>query len=329
LKGITDVPGILVGQETNLEALTGCTVVLCKDGAVVGVDVRGSAPGTRETDLMRPCNMVKQAHGILLSGGSAFGLNASTGVVKYLEEQNIGLDVGCAKVPIVGGAVLFDLAVGDPDVRPDEKMGYTACVNASANEVEEGNVGAGTGATVAKTLGNEFAVKGGIGTYSINIGKLPDGRDLVVGAIVAVNALGDIVDGNEIVACGFDRVNKIKYPAIKTLLSGISSTSNVGVGTNTTIAVVATNVTLDKEGANKVAQMAHDGMAKVTFPAHTMYDGDTIFALSTGEGNLTGDKDLDVTIVGAVASKCIAESILRAVRKASKVKEIPSVSDIN
>ena len=328
MKGITDVPGILVGQQSDLEGLTGCTVVLCKDGAVVGVDVRGSAPGTRETDLMRPCNMVERAHGILLAGGSAFGLNASTGVVKYLEEQHVGLDVGCAKVPLVGGAVLFDLAAGNPDARPDAHMGYMACVEASSGEVEEGNVGAGTGATVAKALGAQFSVKGGTGTYSMKVGCLPDGRELVVGAIVAVNALGDIVDGNEMVACGFDRVNHVRLSAMDTMLKGISSAVNAGIGTNTTIAVVATNVKLDKEGANKVAQMAHDGMARVTMPSHTMYDGDTIFALSTCEGELTGDKTLDVTLVGSAAAKCLSEAILRAVRKASGVDGIPSVSDI-
>ncbi len=305
---ITSVPGITVGQVEDGEAGTGCTVIVAPKGAVGGVDVRGSAPGTRETDLLNPVHTVERVHAVVLSGGSAYGLSAAGGVMQALEEMGIGLDVGVAKVPIVPAAVLFDLAYHSSTVRPDEAMGYAATKLATSSPVEEGSVGAGCGATVGKLLGMERASKGGIGSYAIAVGEL------VVGAIVAVNALGEVVnpENGEIIA-GIRRDNgemnedeSAFIPSIDVLKS---AQSEAFFGQNTTIGCVATNAKLSKPEANKVAQMAHDGLAKTIRPVHTPFDGDTIFALSTG------DVQSRVELVGALAVEAIARSIVNAVKK--------------
>lgn len=321
---ITDVPGIRVGHATNLEALTGCTVILCEKGAVGGMDQGGGAPGTRETDLMRPMHLVQKVHAVLLSGGSAFGLDAASGVVRYLEERGVGFDVRVARVPIVPAAILFDLGLGRSDVRPDAAMGYQACLNASRRRPAEGNVGAGTGATVGKLLGMGQAMKSGIGTASLEISE-----GLVIGAIVAVNALGDVIDPatNQIIAgarhpdpaSGQTFADSLQ---VMRLLASSSPLRFGGRGSNTVIGVVATNARLDKEQANKVAQMAQDGLARTVRPAHTMLDGDTIFALSTG------NRPCDVNIVGAFAAEVFAQAILRAVRLAEPAGGLPAISSL-
>lgn len=300
---ITDVEGIEVGHAQNKEAGTGCTVILCRQGAIAGVDVRGSAPGTRETDLMRPGNLVDKAHAIVLSGGSAFGLDASSGVMNYLEKQGIGLDTGVARVPIVGGAVLFDLAYKDPNIRPDAVMGYKACENVSKTKVEQGSIGAGTGATLGKILGMDNSAKGGIGTASIT---LPGG--IVVGAIVAVNAFGDVVDlENRNIIAGAKHPDTGEF--IDTCKYLMSDNDHVNpFSGNTTIGVVATNAKLTKEQTNKIASMSHDGLALTIRPVHTMVDGDTMFALSTGE--IEGD----INVIGCAAVEVTARAIINAVK---------------
>jgi L-aminopeptidase/D-esterase-like protein len=306
---ITDVPGIRVGHVTDKEAMTGCTVVLCpKGGAVGGVDQRGGAPGTRETDLLRPLHLVQRVHAVLLAGGSAFGLDAAGGVVRWLEEQGIGYDTGVARVPIVPAAIIFDLAVGRADVRPDAAMGYAACEAAADGPVAEGSVGAGTGCSVGTVLGPARSTKAGLGTASVDLGI-----GLVVGALVAVNAFGDVVDpqSGEILAGakalrgeGFaDTLATMKGMLGKAVLRFAQRGQSV-------VGVVATNARLTKEEANKVAQMAHNGLAKTVRPAHTMLDGDTFFALATGQ------KRADVNLVGAYAVEVVTEAILRAVQAA-------------
>ncbi len=324
---ITDVPGILVGHAQNDQALTGCTVVLCEKGAVGGVDQRGGAPGTREVDALHPMHLVTKVHGVVLAGGSAFGLEAATGVMRYLEEKGVGFDTHIAKVPIVPSAILFDLGVGDPKVRPDAAMGYQACQSASPEPPAEGNMGAGTGATVGKILGTAQCMKSGIGTASIEIGA-----GVIVSAIAAVNAFGDVIDpssGQIIAGARSKDVGPLHIGApgyfadtLQVMQTLIGRTA-LGYGRrgNTVIGVVATNAKLDKEGANKVAQMAHDGLARTIRPAHTMLDGDTIFAIATGE------HAADVTIVGAYAAEVFAQAILRAVRAAKPVAGIPAISE--
>ncbi len=317
---ITDVPGIKVGHATDLEALTGCTVILCQDGAVGGVDQRGGAPGTRETDALHPLHLVQRAHAVVLSGGSAFGLEAASGVVRYLEERGVGFDTRVAKVPIVPAAILFDLSLGDSKVRPDAAMGYAACQAADDGPVAEGNVGAGTGATVGKILGLGQAMKSGLGTASINLGG-----GLLVGAIVAVNAFGDVVDPRtgEILAGarapgggGFADTLAV----MKTLVGkAILRFARRG---NTVIGVVATNTRFNKEEVNFVARMAHDGLARAIRPAHTMFDGDTIFALATGK------KKADVNTVGAYAAEVMAAAIVRAVKAAEGAGGLPAWRDV-
>jgi L-aminopeptidase/D-esterase-like protein len=306
---ITDVPKIKVGHATNALAQTGCTVILCEEGAAAGVDVRGSAPGTRETDAIRPMCLIQKAHAILLTGGSAFGLDAASGMMQYLEERGYGFPVGSVKVPIVPAAVIFDLNVGDPKVRPDRKMGYQACLNASEEEIAEGNVGAGTGATVGKYRGMESS-KGGVGTASLTLSandKAED-SDIVVGALVVVNALGNVVDPQtgQIIAGARNPDTGEFVDIVAEMTVGSKFAAEF---LNTTIGVVATNVALNKESATKVAQMAHDGLAMAIRPAHTLYDGDTIFALSTGS------QKADVTTIGSVAAKVMAEAVVRAVRR--------------
>jgi len=314
---ITDVPGIKVGNIEDSEALTGCTVILVEDGAIGGVDVRGSAPGTRETDLLDPVNLVDQVHGICLSGGSAFGLDAASGVMRYLEEEGVGLDVGVAKVPIVPAAVLFDLAVGNPNIRPDQQMGYDAAKRASHLPFKTGNVGAGCGATIGKLAGNDSCMKGGLGSSSYT---LEDGT--VIGALVAVNAVGDVRDPakGRILAGPFDKEKRQINDSLNILQQGYAA--NIKEGTNTTIGVIAVNAQLTKAEAKKVAQMAHDGYARTIYPAHTMYDGDTIFTVATG------GRKVPVDIIGAIAAKVMEEAIIDAVIAARGPHGIPAYNDI-
>jgi L-aminopeptidase/D-esterase-like protein len=303
-RAITRVRGIEVGQAQDEEACTGCTVILCRKGAVAGVDVRGGAPGTRETDLLDPVNLVEKVHAVVLAGGSAYGLDAATGVMRYLEENRIGFRAGAARVPIVTAAILHDLGVGRADVRPDAAMGYRAAASASAASPDEGNRGAGTGASVGKMRGMQFATKSGIGTWAMTVGEL------VVGALVAVNAIGDVVD-----------------PRNGKKLAGLRSGSTLewmkknqvrpAGPSNTVIGVIATNARLTKAGATKVAQMAQDGLARAIRPAHTMFDGDTIFALATGEIKA------DVSLVGACAAEVMAEAIVRAATLAGSAGGLP------
>ena len=324
---IIDVPGIKVGHETNESALTGCTVILCPDGAVGGVDQRGGAPGTRETDLLRPMHMVEKIHAVLLAGGSAYGLDAASGVMRYLEENEIGFDVGVAHVPIVPAAILFDLGIGDPSIRPDAAMGYRASQRASSAPPAEGNVGAGTGCTVGKILGAGQSMKSGIGTASMEIGG-----GLIVGAIVAVNAFGDVTnpETNTIIAgARATKMGPLKLGAegyfadtLAVMKSFAGRTiMNVANRANTVIGVVATNAKLDKNETNKVAQMAHNGLARTIRPAHTMFDSDTIFALSTGK------KRADVNIVGAFAIEVMTQAVLRGVGAATSVNGLPAAGD--
>jgi L-aminopeptidase/D-esterase-like protein len=318
---ITDVEGIEVGHWTNLEAATGCTVVLCREGAVGGVDVRGSAPGTRETDLLRPVNLVQQAHAVVLSGGSAYGLDAASGAMRWLEEQGIGFNVGVGVVPIVASAVLFDLAVGRPDVRPDPEAGYAACQAASNGPVAEGCVGAGTGATVGHLLGPFFTTKSGVGTAARRIAG-----EVTVGALVAVNAFGDVVDPmmGKIIAGPRDPQGPGFVNTIERLHADLSQTM-LGFPSSTTLAVVATDAVLSKEGANKMAQMAHDGLAQTIRPVHTMLDGDTVFALATGR---RAEASVDVSVVGAVAASVLAEAVVRAVRQATSLAGVPAAREL-
>ena len=317
-KTLTNLPGIRIGHWTDLDAATGCTVILCPDGAVAGVDVRGGAPGTRETDLLDPLCLVEKVHAICLAGGSAFGLAAADGVMRWLEERGHGFDVLVARVPIVPTAILFDLLVGRADIRPDAAAGYAACEAAHAGPVEMGNVGAGTGATVGKMLGFELAMKGGIGFASRTIG------DTVISALVAVNTAGNIVD---------PATGQIMAGARNPNGSGFVDTTHVleqrllhamnpwGGRSNTTLAVVLTNVALSKVGCTKVAQMAHDGFARTIHPVHTSVDGDIIFALSHGE------QSGDASIVGALAADVVAEAVLAGVRAAETLHGIPAHQD--
>lgn len=307
---ITAVSGIQVGHWTDLEAATGCTVVLCPQGATAGVAVRGGAPGTRETDLLRPETLVQQVHAIVLSGGSAFGLAAADGVMRWLEEHGVGFDVGVTRVPIVPAAILFDLLIGRHDVRPDAEAGYAACEAATTDPVAEGNVGAGTGATVGKLAGPQFATKGGLGSACL---ALDD--ELWVGALVVVNALGNVVnpDTGGVLAGA-------RAPEGGWLGSAAQSPGVVGemprIG-NTTLAVVATNAALDQAQCTAVAGMAHNGIARAVRPSHTLLDGDTVFVLSVG------DPEVDVTIVGAAAAEAVAQAIVRAVLAAETLHGIP------
>ena len=315
---LTDVAGIRVGHYTDREAATGCTVILCEQGAVGGVDVRGSAPGTRETDLLHPMNMVQQIHAVLLSGGSAFGLDAAGGVMRYLEERGFGHDIGVTRVPIVPAAILLDLYIGSFRVRPGAEEGYKACLAARDREVAEGSVGAGTGATVGKILGIERATKGGLGTASLEIAQ-----GIIVAALVAVNAWGDIIDPDEgIILAGPRRTDGKGFVNTADLLkSGIGKREPLQG--NTTIGVVATNASLTKEQVNKVAQMAHDGLARTINPCHTMADGDALFTLSTGDG-----KQVDATILGSAAAEVVASAVVRAVKQADGLAGIPAARDI-
>lgn len=292
---ITAVPGIRVGHASDMAARTGCTVVLCEGGAVAGVDVRGSAPGTRETDAIRPGRLVREAHAVLLTGGSAFGLDAAGGVMRYLEERGVGFPVGALRVPIVPAAVVFDLAVGDPHTRPDATMGHAACEAADGAPVPMGAVGVGVGATVGKSRGC-LASPGGVGSAAST-----RAAGLIVGAVVVVNAVGNVVGPDGRIVAGARDADTGAYVDVDVARSGAEA------GGNTTIGVVATNATLPPDEAARVAATAHDGLARAIRPAHTLYDGDTIFTLATGA------VAADPNVVGVLAADVVREAILRAV----------------
>ncbi|HEX6270624.1 MAG TPA: P1 family peptidase [Anaerolineales bacterium] len=324
-QAITDVRGIEVGHAQDDEALTGCTVILCRKGAVGGVDVRGGAPGTRETDLLNPINLVQKVHALVLAGGSAFGLDAASGVMRYLEEKKIGFNTGAAKVPIVPSAILYDLNIGRADVRPDSGMGYHAAASASSDAPSEGNVGAGTGASIGKMFGVSLSTKSGVGTASMEIGG-----GVILGALAAVNAFGDVVDprtGKILAGLRSGKVGPVRigrkgrFADTLGMMQGAIGRGilSLATQTNTVIGVVATNAKLTKAQATKVAQMAQDGVARAIRPAHTMLDGDVIFALSTGTAKA------DISTVGAFAAEVVAQAIVRAVEMASPAGGLPGL----
>jgi L-aminopeptidase/D-esterase-like protein len=313
---ITDVPGVKVGHYTDSKAATGCTVILCEPGAVAGVDVSGSSPGTRETDLLRAGNLVDKVQAIVLSGGSAFGLDAAAGVMRYLEERGFGYETSAGRVPIVPAAIIFDLNIGDSRIRPGASEGYQACLAATDIEVTEGCVGAGTGATVGKSLGVERAVKSGLGTASQRIAG-----DIVVAALMVVNAVGDVIEPG---------TGKILAGPRNSDESGFLSTSQLWKGEfkeaippfNTVIGVVATDTKLSKVEATKLARVAQVGIARTIDPCHTMYDGDALFALSSG------DKETDFNVLGATAAEVVAQAIVRAIRNAETLAGVPAAKDV-
>jgi L-aminopeptidase/D-esterase-like protein len=314
---LCDVPGVLVGHATDEEGTTGCTAVLFEnpEGAIVGVDVRGSSPGTRETDRLGPIGALRPTHALLLTGGSAFGLAAADGVVRFLEEKGVGLDVGVVRIPLVSAAVLFDVVVGDPTVRPDAEMGHRAASSATSGDFAQGSVGVGAGATVGKVLGPDHAMKGGLGSASVH---LDDG--LVVGALAAVNAFGEVRDPwtREVIAG--PRLEDGTLGDTVELLPKVAD--RLKWGESTTLGIVATNARLSKPQANKIAQMAHDGLARTIYPVHTTVDGDIVFAAGTGEVEAAPD------IVGAWGARVIEEAIVRAVRAAEGLHGVPAARDL-
>ena len=307
---LTDVAGIKVGHFTDSRRPTGCTVIRTEDGATAGVDVRGASPGTRETDVLDPCCRVDQVHAIVLSGGSAFGLDAATGVMRWLDEHGYGLPVGPARVPIVPAAILFDLAMGDHRIRPDASAGYAACAAANSLAVEQGSIGAGAGATIGKLMGPQRGMKGGLGSASIRI------HGVTVAALVAVNALGDVVDpanGQLLAGARTAHGNRLIGTA-DALRRGVLPMMP-GVGSATTIGVVATDAKLDKAQAKKMAQTAHDGLARSISPVHTQWDGDTVFALATNKAKRT----LDAAILDMLSAEVMAQAVVNAIRAATRV----------
>ena len=319
---LTAVPGIKVGHVTLAERPTGCTVVLTGAGAIAGVDVRGAAPGTRETDLLSPLNSIERVHAIVLSGGSAFGLDAAGGAVRWLEERGIGFDVGVARVPIVPAAILYDLSLGDASIRPSADCGYRAAAAASEQPVAEGSIGAGAGATVGKLRGLPHAVKGGIGSAAL---RLPDG--LVVAALAAANGIGDVIDpatGRVLAGTRADD-GRTFLDARRLIREGFRPPWFEQHGRNTTLGIVATNARLTKAQAAKVAAMAHDGLARAVAPVHTPSDGDTIFALATG----THAGEAQLFTLGALAADVMAEAIVRAVREATAAGGVPALRDLS
>ena len=315
MKGLTDIPGIRVGHVSDFDAITGCTAILCEPGAVGGVDIRGSASGTQEIDTLSPGHVTDRVHGILFAGGSAFGLEAAAGVRRYLAGRKVGYLFGGQHIPIVPSAILFDLGIAKPNVHPNLAMGEAAAVAATTDPVKEGCAGAGTGATIGKLFGIRQAMKGGIGSYTVT---LPGG--VLVSALVAVNALGDVRD---------PATGKIVAGARKTASSRefIDSQAEMKRGatigaapSNTTLAVVATNARLNKVQANKLAQFASLGMARTLYPVNTMADGDIAFALSLGA------QQADIDNLGVAAAEAVAQSILRAVRLAKTLGGVPGLA---
>ncbi len=313
-----NIQGIKIGHAQDLNAGTGCSVLISEPGITAGVDVRGGAPGTRETDLLNPINLVEKIHGVVLTGGSSFGLESCSGVMQYLEERGVGFDTGVAKIPIVCGAVLFDLAAGDPSVRPDKKMGYHACLNAYHNGCPEGNVGAGAGATVGKILGMERAMKGGLGAYCLQTG------DLKVGALVAVNCLGDVIDPEtgEVLA-GVLSEDRNEILNTEKIMVEEHVRREISLFSNTTIGIVVTNAKMTKSQATKVASMAHNGYARTIRPAHSMVDGDTIFALATGK------VESDISVVGMLSARAVEQAVVRAVKLAQPLLGLKCSGDLN
>ena len=320
---LTSLQGILVGHYTDDRRPTGCTVVLCPDGAVAGVDVRGAAPGTRDTDALSPSNTVQEVHGVLLTGGSAYGLDAAGGVMRWLEERGHGFPVGPAIVPIVPAAVIFDLWVDDfsktrpvstqnPRIRPDAQAGYLACQAANSEPVQQGNVGAGAGATLGKLNGPDCAMKGGIGSASLCV------HGVTVAALVVCNALGDVVDpqtGKLLAGARVSADSRDLLDIVKAQLNG-HSISKPQAGSNTTIGVVATDAVLTKPQAHRLAQVAHDGLARSIRPVHTPMDGDTLFALGTG----TSGKAADMMLLSTLAAEVTAMAVVNAVRAAKDLR---------
>ncbi|SPE24297.1 Peptidase S58, DmpA [Candidatus Sulfopaludibacter sp. SbA3] len=315
MKGLTDIPGLRVGHISDFDAITGCTAILCEQGAVAGVDIRGSASGTEETPTLDPGHVTGRIHAILLAGGSAFGLEAASGVRRYLEHRGVGFDTGVAKVPIVPAAILYDLGIGKSGVRPNLAMGEAAAAAATTDAVKEGCVGAGTGATVGKCLGMACAMKSGIGSYTVS---LPGG--VLVSALVAVNAFGDVRDPatGKIVAGARKDARNREFVDTQDYLK--RQAARGWAGRNTTLGVVATNAALTKVEANKLAQFASLGMARTIYPVNTMFDGDTVFGLSLG------DRHADINSLGVAAAEALAESILRAVRNAHTLGGIPGLA---
>ncbi len=318
---ITAISGIRVGHAEDVPAVTGCTVLLYEKGAVAGVDQRGGAPGTRETDLLHPTHLVQSVHGIVLTGGSAFGLSSADGVMRYLESRKVGFNTGLAHVPIVPAAVIYDLGIGNPNVRPDSDMGYQACLNASTGRVQEGNAGAGLGACVGGIYGGKYQMKGGIGSVCITLRG-----GLQVGALLVVNSFGDVIDPdtNHILAGARKPLSGKTFANTLTTMNSLTGGAILKfAGKNTVIGVVATNARLSKEEVNKVAQMAQDGIARTIRPAHTMLDGDTLFSIATGK------KRADVNVVGGYAAEAVAQAIVRAVRKSKTLEGRISASDFH
>ncbi|MBO9680178.1 MAG: P1 family peptidase [Acidovorax sp.] len=307
---ITQVTGIEAGHFTDPRRPTGCSVVIARQGAVGGVDVRGAAPGTRETDLLDPANLVDKVHAILLAGGSAWGLDAATGAVRWLEEQGVGLDLGMARLPLVPAAVLFDLHVGDARIRPDAQAGYAACAAASGAPPAEGNVGAGAGACVGKVFGMPYAMKGGVGTASVTV----DG--VTVGALIACNAVGDVVDpATGLPLVGARTADGLALRGTRNALLAGERPHPILAGSNTTIGVIATDAPLSKAQAQRLAVAGHDGLARAINPVHTMSDGDTLFALSTG---LAG-KSPGMLVLATMAAEAVARATVRAVQAAQSI----------
>ncbi|PWW46488.1 L-aminopeptidase/D-esterase-like protein [Melaminivora alkalimesophila] len=308
---ITDVAGIEVGHHTDPRRPTGCSIVIARQGAVAGVDVRGAAPGTRETDLLAPGNLVEQVHAVLLAGGSAWGLDAASGAVRWLEEQGIGLDVGFGRLPLVPAAVLFDLPVGDARVRPDAAAGYAACAAASRAHPAEGNVGAGAGAVVGKMFGFGHAMKGGIGSASVTV------AGVTVGALIACNAVGDVVDpetGQPLAGARTPDGQALR-DARRALLRG-EAPHPLLAGSNTTIGVIATDARLSKAQAQRLATVGHDGLARSINPVHTMSDGDTLFALATG----VRESHPGMMVLATMAAEAVARATVRAVQAAHTLR---------
>jgi len=308
---LTDVAGLEVGHDTHPLRPTGCTVVLARQGAVAGVDVRGAAPGTRETDLLQPANLVQQVHAVCLAGGSAWGLDAASGVMRWLEENGIGLATGYSLVPIVPAAVVFDLGVGDARVRPDAQTGYRACVAASTQPPAQGNVGAGSGALVGKLLGMDRAMRGGLGTASLCV------NGITVAALIVCNAVGDVIDPatGEVIAGARTADGRDLLGTRDAVLQG-ELPQNLLAGTNTTIGVVATDAVLSKAQAQRLAQVSHDGLARAINPVHTMLDGDTLFALATGASG----KNADMLLLATLAAEVTARAVVNAVRAADSLR---------
>jgi L-aminopeptidase/D-esterase-like protein len=315
-RAITDVPGIAVGHATDLERLTGCTVVVCSAGAVCGVSVLGGAPGTRETDLLRPENLVERVHAIVLAGGSAFGLAAADGVVRVLAEQGVGFETGAARVPIVPSAILYDLGIGSPAGRPDAAMGAAACRSACRARVEEGCVGAGTGATVGKILGLGGAMKSGVGTWSTRVCG-----GAIVGGLVVTNAFGDVLDvrTGAILAGARDPATG-RWIGTSARLQAAGAPPHSGLLASTTIGVVATDAALTKATATRLALSAHAGLARAVSPSHTPVDGDTFFAMSTGT------VEAHPLALGAAAAEVVAEAVMRSVRLARTLGGVPGLA---